>query len=63
MIADSDHNIFDAGLVYQLIRFARNCYYSAINKAKLNKNGVRAISANENISGDTSGIFLNKIYL
>lgn len=35
MIADSDKHTFDAVLVYQLDRFARNRYDSAINKAKL----------------------------
>lgn len=37
MIADSDKHIFNAVLVYQLDRFARNRYDSAINKAKLKK--------------------------
>ena len=40
MIADSDKHIFEGVLVYQLDRFARNRYDSAINKAKLKKNGV-----------------------
>ena len=48
MIADSDKHIFEGVLVYQLDRFARNRYDSAINKAKLKKNGVRVISAREN---------------
>lgn len=52
MIADSDKHIFEGVLVYQLDRFARNRYDSAINKAKLKKNGVRVISARENISDD-----------
>ena len=50
MIADSDKHTFEGVLVYQLDRFARNRYDSAINKAKLKKNGVRVISARENIS-------------
>ena len=37
MIADSDKHTFEAVLVYQLDRFARNRYDSAINKSKLRK--------------------------
>ena len=61
MIADSDKQAFDAVLVYQLDRFARNRYDSAINKAKLKKNGVRVISARENISDDASGILIEGV--
>ena len=61
MIADSDKHTFDAVLVYQLDRFARNRYDSAINKAKLKKNGVRVISARENISDDASGILVEGV--
>ena len=35
MISDSDKHTFEGVLVYQLDRFARNRYDSAINKAKL----------------------------
>lgn len=45
MISDSDKHTFEGVLVYQLDRFARNRYDSAINKSKLKKNGVRVISA------------------
>ena len=61
MIADSDKHTFDGVLVYQLDRFARNRYDSAINKAKLKKNGVRVISAKENISDDASGILVEGV--
>ena len=61
MIADSDKHNFDGVLVYQLDRFARNRYDSAINKAKLKKNGVRVISARENITDDASGILVEGI--
>ena len=61
MIADSDKHIFEGVLVYQLDRFARNRYDSAINKAKLKKNGVRVISARENISNDASGILVEGV--
>lgn len=61
MIADSDKHIFEGVLVYQLDRFARNRYDSAINKARLKKNGVRVISARENISDDASGILIEGV--
>ena len=61
MIADSDKHTFNAVLVYQLDRFARNRYDSAINKAKLKKNGVRVVSARENIADDASGILVEGI--
>nr|WP_307757125.1 recombinase family protein [uncultured Christensenella sp.] len=61
MIADSDKHTFEAVLVYQLDRFARNRYDSAINKAKLKKNGIRVISARENISDDASGILVEGV--
>ena len=50
MIADGDKKLFQAVLVYQLDRFARNRYDSATYKAKLKKNGIRVLSARENIS-------------
>ena len=61
MISDSDKHTFEGVLVYQLDRFARNRYDSAINKAKLKKNGVRVISARENISDDASGILVEGV--
>ena len=50
MIADGDKKLFQAVLVYQLDRLARNRYDSATYKAKLKKNGIRVLSARENIS-------------
>lgn len=61
MIADSDRRTFEGVLVYQLDRFARNRYDSAINKAKLKKNGIRVLSARENITDDASGILVEGI--
>ena len=61
MISDSDKHTFDGVLVYQLDRFARNRYDSAINKAKLKKNGVRVLSAKENIADDASGILVEGV--
>ena len=61
MIEDSKKKNFDYVLVYQLDRFARNRYDSANYKAKLKKNGVRVISARENISEDASGILIEGV--
>jgi len=58
MIADSGKKHFQGVLVYQLDRFARNRFDSATYKARLKKNGVRVLSARENISEDASGILM-----
>lgn len=58
MIDDSKKKMFQYVLVYQLDRFARNRYDSANYKAKLKKNGVRVLSARENITEDASGILV-----
>lgn len=62
MIADSDKHTFDGILVYQLDRFARNRYDSAIYKAKLKKNGIRVLSA-KRISPMTLQVSLSKAFL
>lgn len=61
MIADSNKHCFQVVLCYQFDRFARNRYDSATNKNKLKKNGVRVISARENISEDASGILMESV--
>lgn len=61
MIADSAKGAFDYVIVYQLDRFSRNRYDSAINKAKLKKNGVKLLSAKENITSDPAGIILESV--
>lgn len=61
MIADSDRHNFEGVLVYQLDRFARNRCDSAIYKARLKKNGVRVLSAKENITDDASGILVEGV--
>ena len=58
MIEDSKKKNFEYVLVYQLDRFARNRYDSANYKTKLKKNGVRVLSAKENITDDASGILV-----
>lgn len=52
MLKDSEKGTFNGIVVYQLDRFSRNRYDSAINKAKLKKNNVRVMSARENINDD-----------
>ena len=61
MIEDSKRKTFNYVLVYQLDRFARNRYDSANYKAKLKKNGVRVLSAKENITEDASGILIEGV--
>ena len=61
MIADSAKRQFQGVLVYQLDRFARNRYDSATYKSKLKKNGVKVLSARENISDDASGVLMESV--
>ena len=61
MIEDSSKGKFQGIVVYQLDRFARNRYDSAIYKAKLKRNGVKVYSAKENISDDASGIVMESV--
>lgn len=61
MIADSSKRLFEGVLVYQLDRFARNRYDSATYKRKLKQNGVRVLSARENITDDASGILIESV--
>lgn len=61
MIKDSAKNNFEVVIVWKLDRFARNRYDSAHYKAQLRKNGVKVISANENISESSEGIILESV--
>lgn len=61
MIDDSKKKTFQFIIVYQLDRFTRNRYDSAMYKSKLKKNGVRVLSARENISNDASGIIMESV--
>lgn len=58
MIKDSRSGAFDYVLVYQLDRFSRSRYDSAIYKHELKKNGVKVLSAKENITDSPTGIML-----
>ena len=61
MIADSAKELFDVILVYKLDRFSRDRYDSAHYKRILRKNGVKVISAKENISEGPEGIILESM--
>ena len=61
MINDSKNGRFDYIIVYKMDRFARNRYDSAIYKAQLKKQGVKVISAMENIADGPEGIILESV--
>ncbi len=61
MIKDSAKGAFSFVIVYKLDRFARNRYDSAINKAVLKKNGVKVLSACEQITDTPEGIILESM--
>lgn len=58
MIKDSARHSFKIVLVWKLDRFARNRYDSAMYRNVLKRNGVRIVSAMENISDSPEGIIL-----
>ncbi len=62
MIEDSKNKKFQAVIVYQLDKFARNRYDSANYKQKLRKNGVKVISTRENLSADASEILMESVF-
>lgn len=47
--------------MYQLDRFARNCYDSTIYKKQLKDKGIRVLSARENITEDASRILMESV--
>ena len=61
MLNDSKKQCFNAVIVYKLDRFARNRYDSAVYKSKLKKNGVKLVSAMENITNTPEGIILESV--
>jgi DNA invertase Pin-like site-specific DNA recombinase len=61
MIADSRARQFQYVIVYKLDRFSRDRYDSAHYKAMLKKNGVKVLSAMENISDGPEGIILESV--
>ena len=61
MISDSSNKAFQYVLVYKLDRFSSNRYDSAVYKKKLRDNGIKVVSATENISNSPEGIILESI--
>lgn len=61
MVRDSTKGLFEVVVVWKLDRFARNRYDSAHYKAALKKNGVRVLSAKENIADGPEGIILESM--
>ena len=61
MIKDSAEKRWEVILVYKLDRFSRNKYETAIHKKTLKDNGVKVISAMENIPDTPEGIILESL--
>ena len=61
MIKDSSRKEWDYVLVYKLDRFSRNKYETAIHKNTLKNNGVKVLSAMENIPDTPEGIILESM--
>ena len=61
MIKDSAKKSWDFILVYKLDRFSRNKYETAIHKKTLKDNGVKVLSAMENIPDTPEGIILESL--
>jgi len=58
LIKDSGKKLWEYVVVYKLDRFARNRYDSAVNKATLKRNGVKVLSACEQITDTPEGVIL-----
>ncbi len=61
MLKDSNNKKWDYVLVYKLDRFARNKYESAIHKKHLKDNGIKLLSAMENIPETPEGVLLESL--
>ena len=61
MIKDSARKEWDYVLVYKLDRFSRDKYATAIHKKTLKDNGVKVLSAMENIPDTPEGIILESL--
>lgn len=61
MLKDSEKKAWDYVLVYKLDRFSRNKYEMAMHKKKLKDNGVKLLSAMENIPDTPEGIILESL--
>ena len=61
MIKDSNKRQWNYIIVYKLDRFSRNKYETTIHKHTLSNNGVKVISAMENIPDTPEGIILESL--
>ena len=61
MLKDSNKKLWDYVLVYKLDRFSRNKYETTIHKKTLKDNGVKVLSAMENIPDTPEGIILESL--
>lgn len=60
-LKDSDKSPWDYVLVYKLDRFSRNKDEMAIHRKHLKDNGIKILSAMENISDSPEGILLESL--
>ena len=61
MLRDSAKRAWDFVLVYKLDRFSRNKYEATVHKKTLKDNGVKVVSAMENIPDSPEGIILESL--
>ena len=61
MLKDSTKKAWDYVIVYKLDRFSRNIYGTAIHKKTLKDNGVKVLSAMENIPDSPEGVILESV--
>ena len=61
MIKDSSLRQWEYVLVWKFDRFSRNMYDSAVYKRALQKNGVKVLSAMENVTDDKNGELMEHI--
>ena len=61
MMKDSDKKAWDYVLVYKLDRFSRNKFEMAIHRKHLKDNGIKILSAMENIPDSPEGILLESL--
>ncbi len=61
MIKDSSKKEWDFVIVYKLDRFSRNKYEATVHKKTLKDNGVKVLSAMENIPDSPEGIILESL--
>ena len=61
MLKDSDKKAWDYVLCYKLDRFSRNKYEMAIHRKHLKDNGIKILSAKENIPETPEGVLLESL--